>query len=184
MNASKKEVLKAIKKLEKNPSDKFRLGGEMVGVAVGATLGGIGGVAAATLTGATAIPVITTVASWASITVAAATPIGWIAGGAVLGGALVYGVGRIIRNGAGAEVRRKELLQRLKQKVQGMEKCDKAIQPTETEMRDFYGKLKETLLLDLISPSQAGDITIAVSNGSMLLTDAFTNLEKLVLEHK
>ena len=183
MKVSKKEVLQAIKKLEKNPSDKFRLGGEMVGVAIGATLGGLGGAAVATLSGATAIPVATTVASWVGITVVTATPIGWLVGGVVLGGALVYGVGRVIRSGAGAEVQRKELLIRLKQKVQDMEIRVKPTQPPDAEMRDFYGKLKEALILDLIAPSQAGDMTIAVSNGSMPLMEAFTLLEKLVLGH-
>jgi hypothetical protein len=48
--------------------------------------------------GVTSIPVLTQVASFFGVTVLTATPAGWIAGGAIAGGAAAYGLCQIMRS--------------------------------------------------------------------------------------
>lgn len=104
-----------IRKLDSR--DKVGVAGEIL-----AALGGVAGgtAAAGTLAaaaGVTTIPVLTTAASWFGIAVFSATPVGWIAGVGLAGGLIAYGVGRIIHSGGMQDQIRKDLMERLREKI-------------------------------------------------------------------
>jgi hypothetical protein len=104
-----------IRKLDSR--DKVGVAGEIL-----AALGGVAGgtAAAGTLAaavGVTTIPVLTTAASWFGIAVFSATPVGWIAGVGLAGGLIAFGVGKIIRSGGMQDQIRKDLMERLRERI-------------------------------------------------------------------
>lgn len=108
---SKKQLLKVIDELQKNPNDRVRILGDFGITGVGIGLGAAAAGTLAAMAGATAIPALTTAASWIGITAVAATPVGWVVGVGIAGGAVAFGMSRLIRGGGIAEGRKKELLQ-------------------------------------------------------------------------
>lgn len=128
---SKAEYEEMLVTLEKKGRDGFGLLGDGMIAALGATGGALSAGAVAGAAGATSIFGLTTAASWIGVTAVAATPVGWIAGCAVAGGVLTYGVSRLIKSGAVQDERRKKLGEDIKKKI---EQCEaESDQATENE---------------------------------------------------
>ncbi|MBK7004487.1 MAG: hypothetical protein IPH37_04510 [Burkholderiales bacterium] len=85
---TKTQLLKLIDDLEKKPEDKGRILGDIGITVVGAGLGVAAAGSVAAAVGATSIFGVTSVAGWLGLTVVAATPVGWILGGAAAGRSL------------------------------------------------------------------------------------------------
>jgi hypothetical protein len=171
--ATKKQLLKVIDDLEASPSDRVRILGDFGITSVGVGLGAAAASTVATIAGATAIPVVTSAASWLGVTAVAATPVGWVVGVALAGGALAYGVSRLIRNGGLSEGRKRELLQVYRERLQEMQRREKAQEVTAPDRNRFITSLREVIKKDVISPQKAFQLIDAVERGAMPLSQAY-----------
>jgi len=181
---SKEELLKTIKKLENNSNDLVGVLADVGIVAVGGGLGALGAGALATAAGATAIPVLTTVGSWVGVAIVGATPIGWVVGTAVAGGAAVYGVSRLIKGSGFSEGKKQELLNKLKERVKEVESKQVSSGLTEDDTKKFILFLKEPLEHELISPEDVYGLMDAVAKGQMPLKEAYQYVKDLLAEAK
>jgi len=170
---SKKQLLRVIDDLEAAPSDKVRILGDVGIASVGIGLGAVASGTVASLAGATAIPVVTTAASWLGVTAVAATPVGWIVGVALAGGALAYGVSRLIRDGGLSEGRKRELLLAYKEQLQDVLRRERAQGITEADRVRFITSLREVIDKDAISPLKAFQLIEAVERGAIPLSQAY-----------
>jgi hypothetical protein len=138
---------------------------------------GLGAAAAgtvATMAGATAIPVVTTAASWIGMTAVATTPAGWVVGAALAGGALAYGVSRLIRDGGLSEGRKRELLQVYREQLQEISHRERAQDISAPDRNRFIIALRELIEKEAISPQKAFQLIEAVERGLMPLSQAYT----------
>lgn len=140
-----------------------------VGVGLGAAAAGT----VAAVAGATAIPAITTAASWLGMTAVAATPVGWVVGVAVAGGALAYGVSRLIRDGGMSEGRKRELLQVYKERLQEAKRREQSQEVAAPDRNQFIASLREVIDKDALSPKKAFELIDAVERGAMPLSQAY-----------
>lgn len=177
---TKEQLIKTISQLEKNPSDKLGILGDIGIVGLGTTLGLASAGTLATAAGATAIPVLTTVGSWVGITLVGATPVGWVVGAAVAGGAAAYGVSRLVKGGGYMEGKKQELLKKYKEERRDIEAKERASKVGEKEKNRFHVLLKEPLELDLISAKDAHDLMRAVETGQMPLTEAYQLVQDII----
>ena len=167
-NLTKEQLIKIIEQLEKNPNDRVRILGD-----VGATAFGIaGGGAVAALLGTTtaSIPIITAVTG---IGLVAAAPITLVAGAAVAGGAALYGLSRLIKDGGFHEGKRKQFLNEYKEKIREVEAKERQSNFDENDKIKFYSFLKEPLKYNLISSDDAQQLMQAVEEGHILLSEAY-----------
>lgn len=171
---TKKQLLKVIDDLESSPADRVRILGDIGITSVGIGLGAAAAGTVAFLTGATAIPVVTTAASWLGVTAVAATPIGWIVGAALAGGALAFGVSRLIRDGGMSEGRKRELLQVYKERLQEVKRREQAQEITAPDRNRFITSLRDMIEKDAISPKQAFQLIDSVERGAMPLSQAYS----------
>lgn len=171
---SKKQLLKIIDDLENTPSDRVRILGDVGITSVGIGLGAAAAGTVATVAGATAIPVVTTAASWLGVTAVAATPVGWVVGAALAGGALAYGVSRLIRDGGLSEGRKRELLQVYRERLQESQRREQAQEITAPDRNRFITSLREVIEKDAISPQKAFQLIDAVERGAMPLSQAYS----------
>jgi hypothetical protein len=145
---------------------------KLAAVAGGAAAGAAAGRTAARVAGVTAIPVVTHVASWFGLTVLSATPIGWIVGGALLGGGAAYGFITFIKSGAEAEAEKKAH-ERAREERERKTVCEKRSAAL------VRGAL-ETLARDAQRAVRAGRLSLQhmqrmlreVNSGSMTLEEA------------
>lgn len=172
--ATKKQLLKVIDDLEASPSDRVRILGDVGITSVGIGHGAAAAGTVATIAGATAIPVVTTAASWLGVTAVAATPVGWVVGAALAGGALAYGVSRLIRDGSLSEGRKRELLQVYRERLQEMQRREQVQEITALDRNRFITSLREVIDKDAISPQRAFQLIDAVERGAMPLSQAYS----------
>lgn len=126
---------------------------------------------------------VTTAASWLGVTAVAATPVGWIIGAALAGGALAYGVSRLIRDGGLSEGRKRELLQAYKERLQEMQRREQAQEITAPDRNQFITSLREMIEKDAIAPKKAFQLIDAVERGAMPLSQAYALVAGLLESH-
>lgn len=177
---TKKQLLKVIDELQTNPNDRVRILGDLgIGV-VGAGLGAAAAGAIAAIVGTTGIPILTTAASWVGVSALAATPIGWTIGIAAAGGALAYGVSRLIRNGGLSEGRKSELLQAYQARLREIQFKERAETITPSDRNQFITSLRELIEKDAIPPKKAFQLVEAVERGAIPISQAY-NLVSVIL---
>lgn len=183
---SKKQLLAVIDELQRKPDDRVRLLGDLGITTLGGTLGVAAAGTMAALTGATTIPVITTAASWVGVTAVAATPVGWLIGAGAVGGAVAYGVSRLIHNGGLSEGRRAELLIHYQERLQAIKRKEAQIQNGQqvsvTDKNQFIVALREIVAKNAITPTRALDLIQNVENGRISLSDAYQSVTGILRE--
>lgn len=177
---TKEQLLKVIDELRSNPEDRLRILGDAGITVVGVGLGAAAAGTVASLAGATAIPVITTAASWIGVTAVATTPVGWVVGAAVAGGALAYGVSRLVRRGGMSEGRKRELLQVYQEQLQEMRRREQAQQISASDRDHFINSLRDLIESDAVTPKQAHQLIGAVERGAMPLSQAYSLMTDLL----
>lgn len=116
---STKDIETAIEKLK--GADKVGRAGEVLGVAGGAVAGASAAGVVAAAAGATTIFGSATLGTVLGGTFVAATPVGWVIGTAAVAGAAGYGIARMIRSGSQQDHARKEIVERLTQRLAAVE---------------------------------------------------------------
>jgi hypothetical protein len=169
---NKEQLLKVIDELQMNPSDQVRILGDLGISVVGAGLGAAAAGTVAAIAGATSIPVLTTAASWIGLSALAATPIGWTIGIAAAGGALAYGVSRLIHDGGLSEGRKNELLQEYQDRLREIQFKERAETVTPSDRNQFFTSLRELIEKDAIPPKKAFQLIDAVERGVMPISQA------------
>lgn len=177
--ASKKELLKAIERLEKNPHDRVRILGEIGVAGIGAA--GAGAVAAVVGASSTAIPIYTALTG-AALTVAA--PVTLVAGAAVAGGLATYGVAKLIKNGATQEAKRQEMKKRLEQRLRNLEAKERQLVLTPEDKDAFIIFLKTPLEHNLVTAEIAQQLIESVESGQMPLEEAYKLLYDIISDAK
>jgi hypothetical protein len=164
---TKEELIETIEKLESNPNDAV---GILADVGITA-LGAAGAAAAAVALGTTtvSIPIITALTG---IGIVVAAPLALIAGAAVAGGAAVYGVSRLIKDGGFHEGKRNQLLNEYQEKLRELEVEERRTNFEKSNKTRFYSFLKEPLKYDLISPDDVHRLIQAVESGHISLSEA------------
>lgn len=173
---TKEQLLKTIANLEKNPNDRIRILGDGGITILGAGLGGVGsGTVAAALGGKAAIGLF----GW---TLAAATPIGWVVGGVVVGSAAAYVISRLIHGGAISEGRKKELLQHFTEQLKDIKAKESANEITDSDKTNFIVSLRELVDKDVLPPADAAKMIAQVEQGLIPLSEALLLIQSLFQE--
>lgn len=168
---SKEQILKAIEQLEKNPHDKLGILAD-VGIA---GVGALGAGAAAAAFGGGSIPIL-----FGLMAIPVAAPLGVVAGGAVLGGAALVGVKKVLFDGSRMQGKKEEMLKQLKERLREVEAKERASHVKDDDKTNFHKFLYEPVKLELISPKDAQDLMMAVENGRMPLTEAYQLVQNLI----
>ena len=177
---TKKQLLKVIDELQNSPNDRARILGDIGITTVGVGLGAAGAATIATVAGATAIPALTTAASWIGITAVAATPLGWVVGAAIGGGALAYGVSRLIYGGGISEGRRKELRALYQERLREIKRKEQINQIGAPERTQFIAALRELVDKDALTPQRAFALIDNVENGRMAVSEAYSLIDAVL----
>ena len=179
---TKKQLLKMIDELSNNPNDKGRILGDLGITTIGAGLSWAASGSIAAATGVTTIPAVTSVASWFGMIAVAPTPLGLAIGVTVLGGALTYGVSRLIRDGGLSEGRKAELLQKFKEDLKKVEAKERSSSITDKDRSSFIISLRELIDKNAITPDKAVKLISQVEQGLLPLSQAFELIEAILQE--
>ena len=179
-SVSKEQLLKVIDEIQNKPNDRVRILGDIGITSVGVGLGAVGAATVAGIAGATAIPALTTAASWIGITAVAATPVGWVVGAAIGGGAVAYGVSRLIHGGGISEGRKRELKTLYQERLREIKRKEYFDQVGAEERTQFIASLRELVDKDAITPQNAFALIDNVENGRMPISEAYSLIDAVL----
>lgn len=108
-------LLLAIKKL--GGRDRLGMVGEAVGVGGGAIAGGLAAAPLASAAGASTLLGSTTLASFLGGVFVTTTPIGWVVGAALAGGAAAYAIASLVHSGGEQDEVRRSLIEALRSRL-------------------------------------------------------------------
>lgn len=161
------DVEQAIEKLKGN--DRVGSAGQVLATAGGAAAGASAAGAVAAAAGASTLLGSTTLAGVLGGVFVTTTPIGWVVGAAAVGAAVAYGVSELVRSGGHNDRVRKEIVERLSQRLRNI-RSGKA-QPSDLEelRRGMAGAIaggqlsaeQATRLVDLVEARKL-DVKIAL----------------------
>ncbi len=174
---TREDLIRIIERMEANPDDRLGILAD-AGITV---LGAAGAAAAVAVLGTTtvSIPVITALTGLAFV---GAAPVALLAGAAVAGGAVVYGVSRLIKDAGFHEGKRKQLLSQYREQLREVQRKERQQNLTAQDKIKFYGFLKEPLAQNLISPEDTYHLIKSVENGQVPLTEAYELVGAVLLE--
>ncbi len=170
---TKEGLLRLVDSLSNNPNDRVRVLGDGGIIILGSSLGAASSGTIATVLGGKAA---FSMFGW---TLAAATPIGWVIGGIVAGGAAAYGISRLIKDGAISEGRKKELLQQYKEQLRDIKEKENINSITHKDKTNFIISMRILIDKDIFSPEDASMIISQVENGQILISDALLLIQNL-----
>lgn len=179
---TKSQLLLLIDLLEAKPEDKGRLLGDIGISVVGAGLGAAAAGTLASAAGVTSIFGVTSIAGWLGLTVVAATPVGWVVGGAAAAGAAAYTVSRLIRNGGMSEGRKAELLIRYREEAREIAAKEAAGKIADGDRTRFIVELRELIDKDVIPADVAFRFIEQVEQGEIPISQAFSMIHSLLKE--
>ena len=169
---SKEQLLKAIEQLEKNPYNKV---GILADIGIGA-VGAAGFGAAAFAFGGGVVPLL-----FGLIAIPVAAPVGVVAGAAVLGGAALIGVKKVLVDGTYIEGKQAEILKSLRKDLKDIEAKERESSLEESDKTKFIIFLKEPLRIGLISAEDVQGLMKAVESGQMPIKEAYRLVENIII---
>jgi hypothetical protein len=116
------------------------------------------------------------------VTAVSVTPVGWIIGVAAVGGAVAYGVSRMIHDGGLSEGRKRELLQKYKEDAQEIDAKEKSGRITDKDRTGFIISLRELIDKDAIGPDKAVKLIEQVEQGRIPLSQALVLVQAILQE--
>ena len=118
---SLEDYIQALERMKKSPRDRVGIIGDLAATGIGSIAGvGAAGTVAG-VAGATTILGSSTLASVVGGVFVASTPVGWIAGLMVLGGAFGYGATRLIRGGQKQDIIKKQNMLQLQARIKELQ---------------------------------------------------------------
>lgn len=180
MEPNKQQLIKAIDHLIENPKDRVKILGD-IGITATGVLGGAAAASTiAGIAGATSIPLLSSGAGLFGFTLVAATPIGWIVGAALAGGAATYGISRLISSGSKVEQQKQHYLDSLRAKL-GTQKHIENTNAIELEKTDIIKIIKILVLENALKASIAFKIIEALETKNIEVEELHEKLLEILV---
>lgn len=155
------DVEQAIEKLRGN--DRVGSAGQIIATAGGAAAGASAAATVAAAAGASTLLGSTTLAGVLGGLFVTTTPVGWIVGSAVVGAVAAFGVAKLVRSGGRNDRVRKELVERLSQRLRNL-RSGKAQLPDLAELRRC---MADAIAAGQVSAQQATRLVDLVEAGKL-----------------
>jgi hypothetical protein len=123
--------------------------------------------------GASIVPIGWGITALTGIGMTVTAPVALVAGVAVAGGAVTYGITQAVRFKARQQGKREQMLQQLDEILRDTGYAETKAQTTELHRTKFILILEEPVKLGLISSDDASDLIQLVENGQISLFEAY-----------
>ena len=181
-NLSTEDYVRALERMKRGSRDRVgvlaELGVAGVGVATGVAVSGT--IAAAA--GAATFAGSATLGSIVSGVLVTTTPVGWVIGSAVAGGAMAYGLIRLVRGGAKCDALRNRTIRELETRVAQLRHEAQQSRDTEEKMVHIITGLQHLVANDHLSQDRATEVLGLIERGLMQVDEALSLIQDLIAE--
>lgn len=176
------DYIAALEKMKKSRRDRIGILGELgvtgLGVAGGIAASG----AAAAAAGAATIFGSTTLASIFGGVLVTTTPVGWVIGSAMAGGALAYAVAKLVRGGGKYDALKQVSIRELEERIQLLRKKARWSLRREPKVRKIIDGLELLVANAHISQDKATALLEAIEKKHLRPAEAFNWIQALIEE--
>lgn len=181
---STEDYLHALDKMKRSPKDWVGILGEM-----GVT--GLGGIAGASIAGVTASAAgvatlfgSSTLASILGGVVVTTTPVGWVIGSIGIGGAVGYGISKLIRSGEKSDTKKEINIQELTKKIGKMKHQNEYINKYDDKVAQIIDGVKLLIVNNMLSQEESNQLLAGIENGTISIDLAFENIQAILVSQK
>lgn len=178
---SKQDYIKALKKLEKSPSDRIGTLGTLGVVATGAGAGALGATGLASAFGISTLLGSTTLASIAGGVFIVSNPVGWALGTATAGAAAAYGISKLVSSGGKHNEKKQTAIKELRNQIASYNKKMKTTSSTD-KVGQVAGAFALLLENDLMEKQKVTKILEAVESGDINAEYALSIAQSIIDE--
>lgn len=178
------EYIAALNKMKKSPKDRVGVLGEL-----GAT--GLGGVAGAGIAGATASAAgvatlfgSSTIGSVLGGVFVTTTPVGWVVGSIALGGAVGYGISKLVSSGGKSDAIKEMNIRELKERINQLKNKSQCSNEANDKMIYIIEGIQLLIKNDRISQTESTDLLTGIEKGNISTDFAFNTIQEILASSK
>lgn len=178
---SKQDYIKALKKLEKSPSDRIGTLGTLGVVVTGASAGALGATGLASAFGISTLLGSTTLASVAGGIFIVSNPVGWALGTATAGAVAAYGISKLVSSGGAQDEKKQTAIKELRNQIANYNKKVKTTTDT-NKIGQVAGAFALLLENDLMEEQKVTKILEGVESGEINAEYALSIAQSIIDE--
>ena len=176
------EYVRALEKMKQNPRDRVGILGELGVTGLGVTAGFVASGAVAATFGAATLAGSTTLGSILGGIFVTTTPVGWIVGTAMAGGALAYTAGKLIRSGGKCDMLKKISIRELEQRINSMRREAQSTPAYDEKISKVITSIQYLISNSQMGQDKATEILEAIEKKRLSVDEAFELLQAIVTE--
>jgi len=173
---NKEDYVRALERMKRSRRDRIGILGELgvtgLGTAAGVAMSGM----LAAIAGASTLAGSTTLASIAGGLFVTATPVGWVVGSAMAGGALAYGAGRLIRSGTKCDFLKESKSQELEERIKKLEKEARDVSDSEKKIPKLITMVQYLVWHEAINQNKATEIIGRIEKNTNTIDQEFKSI--------
>jgi len=179
---SNEEYVQALEKMKNSPRDRVGTLGEFGVAGIGVTAGGAASGKIAALFGANTLLGSSTLAKLLGGIFVTTTPVGWIVGCAIGGGALAYGVSKLVRSGGKSDAKREMNIRELTDLIAKKKRESESTGVSEEKYKRLIESLQLLVINRRITQEKSEELLMDIKNGRISIDFAFNVIEGMLRE--
>ena len=177
---SAEEYINALERMKKSSRDRIGILGEIGATGLGGIAGsGVAGVIASTAGAATLLGSSTFASVMGGVFVTT-TPVGWVVGSVIVGGAIGYGVSKLVRSGSKSDAVKKMNMREISEKIQKLRNQTKDTNEYDDKMKKIIEGLQLLIKNQKISQEESTDLLTGIEKGHIPIDSAFDNIQVIL----
>lgn len=172
--------INALEQMKNSSRDRIGILGDLGATSVGGMAGaGLAGTTASAA-GVTTLFGSSTLASILGGIFVTTTPVGWVLGSIVVGGAVGCGIGKLVRSGGQNDVVRKMNMRELERRIREQKIRAQNITGHEEKMRKMIEGLQLLVRNQVITQEDATGLLAGIEKGSITVNFAFKTIQEMI----
>ena len=174
------EYINALERMKKSSRDRIGILGEIGATGLGGVAGsGVAGVIASTAGAATFLG-SSTLASVMGGVFVTTTPVGWVVGSVIVGGAVGYGVAKLVRSGGKSDAVKKMNMHELSKKIQQMRQQAQDIDEIDYKMIKIIEGIQLLIKNNKMTQEESTDLLAGIEKGNIEIDSAFSMIQEVL----
>lgn len=174
------EYIEALERMKRSPRDRIGILGELGATGLGGVAGAVIAGTVAAAAGATTLFGSSTLASMLGGILVTTTPVGWVVGGAVLGGAIGYGIAKLVRSGGECDAIRIMNMRELEVRIREKRKQAQLATKQEDKMIKIIEGIQLLVKNQKINQEDSIDLLAGIEKGNITVDYAFQTIQELI----
>ena len=174
------EYINALERMKKSSRDRVGILGEIGAAGLGGIAGsGVAGVIASTA-GAATLFGSSTLASVMGGVFVTTTPVGWVVGSVIVGGAVGYGVSKLVRSGGKSDAVKQMNMRELREIIQQLRNQTQNIDKSDDKMIKIIEGIQILIKNQKMTQEESTDLLVGIEKGNIAIDSAFSIIQEVL----